>query len=164
MVSRQGVSTKFRPDPSSYARPHRCGIAPTEVHDHLSTLSPLPPVAAHCVRFRSHVCAHGRLPSGSRWLKPTREKVPIDDLNNPEYRIGRRSPAPSSKREPVRRPAPTQDERRARFAVETARAEFGRFYWNDELRRRMERELETSRRHKRQAEAALRRRRNGTHA
>jgi hypothetical protein len=29
---------------------------------------------------------------------------------------------------------------------QTARAEFGRLYWNDQLRRRMERELEKSRR------------------
>ena len=85
----------------------------------------------------------------------------IDDLKNPQYRKGRRGPAQESKREPVRRPAPTEDERRARFAVQTARAEFGRFYWNDELGRRMERELEKSRRLKKEAEQARRRKRNG---
>jgi hypothetical protein len=87
--------------------------------------------------------------------------VHIDDLKNPEYRKGRRSPAPSAKPEPVRRPDVAEAERRARFAIQTARAEFGRFYWNGELRRRMERELEKSRRLRREAEKARRLKRNG---
>jgi hypothetical protein len=112
------------------------------------------------VRSISHVRARGRSPSGGRWLMPTRENVDIDDLKNPDYRKGRRNPAQHGKREPVHQPAPTEDQRRARFAVQAARAEFGRFYWNDELRRRMERELEKSRRVKREAQAR-RRNRNG---
>ncbi len=76
----------------------------------------------------------------------------IDDLKNPEYRKGRR--------QPVGRPGLPAEERRARFAIQAARAEFGRFYWNDELRRRVERELEKSRRLKREAERARRRKRN----
>jgi hypothetical protein len=105
--------------------------------------------------------ARGRPPAGGRWLKPTREKVHIDDLKNPEYRKGRRNATPASKSEPVRRPAPSEEERRARFAVQAARAEFGRFYWNGELGRRMERELEKSRRLARETEQARRRKRNG---
>jgi hypothetical protein len=87
--------------------------------------------------------------------------VHIDDLKNPEYRKGRRQPAPV--RKPGRlRPVPTEDERRAKFATQAARAEFGRFYWNHELGRRMVRELEKSRRLKREAaEQARRRKRNG---
>ena len=85
----------------------------------------------------------------------------IDDLKNPEYRKGRRSPAQFAKPEPVRRPDVTEAERRARFAIQTARAEFGRFYWNDKLCRRMERELEKSRRLRREAEKARRLKRNG---
>ena len=75
----------------------------------------------------------------------------IDDLTNPDYRRGRRRPVETRKREPVRRPDPSEAERRARFAIQAARAEFGRFYWNDELRRRTERELENSRRLRREA-------------
>jgi len=88
--------------------------------------------------------------------------VHIDDLKNPEYRKGRRSPAKPSKSEPVRRPVPTDEERRARFAVQAARAEFGRFYWNSELDRRVERELIESRQRKREeAEKIRRRKHNG---
>jgi hypothetical protein len=89
--------------------------------------------------------------------------VHIDDLKNPEYRKGRRRPAKVRKPEPLRRPVPTAAEQRARFATQAARAEFGRFYWNDELGRRMERDLEKSRRRKREAEQLTRRRkRNGS--
>jgi hypothetical protein len=88
--------------------------------------------------------------------------VHIDDLKNPEYRKGRRSPPRPSKPEPVRRPEPAEDERRAQFAIQAARAEFGRFYWNHELSRQMERELKKSRELKREAaEKARRRRQNG---
>jgi hypothetical protein len=86
--------------------------------------------------------------------------VHIDDLKNPEYRKGRCKPA-ETKRERLRRPPPTDDKRRAQFAIQTARAEFGRFYWNDELGRRMVRELKESRALKRKAEVARRRQRNG---
>ena len=49
-----------------------------------------------------------------------------------------------------------------RFATQTARAEFGRFYWNDELGRRMHRELEKARRQRREAaQRARERKRNG---
>lgn len=86
----------------------------------------------------------------------------IDDLSNPEYRKGRRQPAREDKPAPVRRPALTGELRRAQFAAQAVRAAFGRFYWNDELGRRMERELEKSRRFKREAdERARRRRRRG---
>jgi hypothetical protein len=84
-----------------------------------------------------------------------------DDLKNPEYRQGRRRSAQQSKRGPVRRPPPSEIERRLQFAIQTARAEFGRFYWNGELGRRMERELKESRRLKREAEVARRRKLNG---
>ena len=84
-----------------------------------------------------------------------------DDLKNTEYRQGRVTPAPTDKREPVRRPALTEQARRAQFAVQTARAEFGRFYWNGELGRRMERELKKSRQLVREAEQARRRKLNG---
>ncbi len=86
----------------------------------------------------------------------------IDDLKNPEYRKGRRKPAQERKAELLRRPVLADQDRRAQFAEQTARAEFGRFYWNDQLGRRMERELEKSRRLKREAaEQARRRKRNG---
>jgi hypothetical protein len=88
--------------------------------------------------------------------------VHIDDLKNPEYRKGRRNPP--QKAEPVRRAALSQEERRAKFAVAAARAEFGKFYWNDDLGRRMERELQKSRRLKREAEQVRRRKRNGARA
>ena len=84
-----------------------------------------------------------------------------DDLKNPEYRKGRRKPAAITKSEPIRRPPPSEDARRASFAAETARAAFGRFYWSDELRLRMEVELKASRRRKRQEELSRRRRFNG---
>jgi hypothetical protein len=88
--------------------------------------------------------------------------VHIDDLKNPEYRKGRCGPAKPSKSEPVRRPVLTDEERRARFAVQAARAEFGRFYWNSELDRRMERELRKSRlRQREEAEKIRRHKRNG---
>jgi hypothetical protein len=86
--------------------------------------------------------------------------VKIDDLKNPEYRKGRYQPALPRKREPVRRPDPTEEERRALFAIQAARTEFGRFYWNAELGQRMVRELAKTRQLKREAEAR-RRRRNG---
>jgi len=109
-----------------------------------------------------HVCAHGRTPSGGRWLQPTRERGHIDDLKNPEYRKGRWRRPREGKPEPVRRPGLTEAKHRAQFADQAARAAFGRFYWNDELGRRMELELEKSRRFKREAEErARRRRRNG---
>ena len=51
---------------------------------------------------------------------------------------------------------------RAQYAAKIARAEFGRFYWNDQLRRRMERELQASRQRQREAaELARVRKRNG---
>jgi hypothetical protein len=88
--------------------------------------------------------------------------VHSDDLKNPEYRKGRRQPAQDAKPEPLRRPSLTEAARRARFATQAARAEFGRFYWNSELAKRMERDLEKSRRARREAaELARRRRRNG---
>jgi hypothetical protein len=114
------------------------------------------------VRLHSHVCARGRPPAGGRWLEPTREKVHIDDLKNPEYRKGRRQRPQERKAEPLRRPRLTDEALRAQYAAQIARAEFGRFYWNDDLRRRMERELEASRRRQREAaELARQRRRNG---
>ncbi len=86
----------------------------------------------------------------------------IDDLKNPEYRKGRCKPARKRKSEPLRRAALTEQDRRARFATQTARAEFGRFYWNRELGRRMGLELQKSRRLKREAaERARQRKRNG---
>ena len=64
--------------------------------------------------------------------------------------------------EPPLRPSLTEEARRARVATQAARAEFGRFYWNSELGKRMERELEKSRRARREAaERARRRQRNG---
>jgi hypothetical protein len=90
------------------------------------------------------------------------EKVHIDDPKNPEYRKGRRKPVQERKSEPLRRAVLAEEDRRARFATQTARAEFGRFYWNHELGRRMGKELEKSRRLKREAaERARQRKRNG---
>jgi hypothetical protein len=90
--------------------------------------------------------------------------VDIDDLKNPEYRKGRYRPAPAPKVERHNRPPPNEQARRAKFATQTARSEFGRFYWNDELGRRMERELQKARRQQREAaeRARERRKRNGT--
>ena len=114
--------------------------------------------ACDCVR----TSARGRPPAGGRWLEPTREKVHIDDLKNPEYRKGRRKPAQERKAEPLHRPVLADKDRRARFAEQTASTEFGRFYWNDQLGRRMQQELEKSRWLKREAaEQARRRKRNG---
>lgn len=84
-----------------------------------------------------------------------------DDLKNPEYRKGRYKPVEAHSREPVRRPAITDEARRARFAAQAARAQFGRFYWSDELAERMRRELAKSRDIKRAAKEAHRRKRNG---
>ncbi len=80
-----------------------------------------------------------------------------DDLKNPEYRKGRHCPVEVMTRQPVRRRPPKDIERRAQFAIQAARAEFGRFYWNGELDRRMERELAMSRLLKRKTEQARRR-------
>jgi hypothetical protein len=88
--------------------------------------------------------------------------VHIDDLKNPEYRKGRRDPVKPEKSERLRRPPLSEEDRRSKFAVQTARAEFGRFYWNDDLGRRMQRELKTSRRRQSEAAQILRaRQRNG---
>jgi hypothetical protein len=84
-----------------------------------------------------------------------------DDLKNPEYRKGRYRPHQAGKREPPRRLSPTEEARRAQFAVQTTRAEFGRFYWNGELGRRMQRELKHSRRLISEAKEARRRKLNG---
>jgi hypothetical protein len=87
--------------------------------------------------------------------------VHIDDLKNPEYRKGRRHPVTPEKSEQVRQPLSEQG-RRAKFAVQTARAEFGRFYWNDDLGLRMKRELKKSRQRIGEAAHLLRlRQRNG---
>ena len=83
----------------------------------------------------------------------------IDDLKNPDYRKGRRDPV--ILKDPERGPL-SEEERRAKFAVQAARAEFGRFYWNDGLGRRMQRELKKSRRRIGEAALLLRvRQRNG---
>jgi hypothetical protein len=88
--------------------------------------------------------------------------VHIDDLKNPEYRKGRRHPVTPEKSEPVRRQPLSDEGRRAKFAVQTARAEFGRFYWNDDLGLRMKRELKKSRQRIGEAAHLLRlRKRNG---
>jgi hypothetical protein len=87
-----------------------------------------------------------------------------DDLKNPQFRKGRYRPVQPGKREPVRRPAATEAERRTQFAVQTARAEFGRFYWNSGLARRMERELKKSRQLLKEAKQTRRRKTNGSGA
>lgn len=84
-----------------------------------------------------------------------------DDLKNPEYRQGRYKPFRPPNREPVHRQPITGEARRAQFATQTARAEFGRFYWSDELAVPMKRELAKSREIKRAAKEARRRKRNG---
>jgi hypothetical protein len=85
--------------------------------------------------------------------------VDIDDLKNPEYRKGRRDPV--ILKNPERVPL-TEKARRAKFAAQTARAEFGRFYWNDRLGQRMQRELKKSRARIGEAAHLLRvRQRNG---
>jgi len=87
--------------------------------------------------------------------------VHIDDLKNPEYRKGRHQRPQERKAEPLRQPRLTEEAIRAQYAAKIARAEFGRFYWNDQLRRRMERELQASRRRQREAaELARVRKRN----
>jgi hypothetical protein len=64
--------------------------------------------------------------------------------------------------EPQRRPGLTEKGLRAQYAAKIARAEFGRFYWNEDLRCRMERELQASRRRRREAaELARMRERSG---
>ena len=83
----------------------------------------------------------------------------IDDLKNPEFRKGRRNSVRQDKEKPVFRPAPTEHRRRAQFAAAAARAAFGRFYWNDALERRLERELEKS--HRQQRQAAIQQARRG---
>jgi hypothetical protein len=88
--------------------------------------------------------------------------VHIDDLKNPEYRKGRRHPVTPEKSERIHRPPLSEQGRRAKFAVQTARAEFGRFYWNDDLGRRMKRELKQTRQRIGEAAHLLRvRQRNG---
>jgi hypothetical protein len=88
--------------------------------------------------------------------------VHIDDLKNPSYRKGRREPAQEGAPQPPRRRSMSDEARRAQYAAQVARAEFGRFYWSDRLHRRMERELEQSRQRRREAaELARARKRNG---
>lgn len=86
-----------------------------------------------------------------------------DDLKNPDYRKGRYRPHQTRTRKPVHRPPLTQDARRAEFAAQTARMEFGRFYWNGELARRLQQEMKETRRTMREAKEARRRRLNGAH-
>jgi hypothetical protein len=107
------------------------------------------------------VCACGRLSTGSRQIEPKREKVHPDDLKNPEYRKGRYKPLPSPGRAPIHRPPVTEEARRAQFAMQTARVEFGRFYWSDKLAERMKQELANTRRRNSEDKEARRRRRNG---
>jgi len=82
-----------------------------------------------------------------------------DDLKNPDYRKGRHKPVPLA----IPDLTLTEEARRARFAMRTARAEFGRFYWNEKLTERMKLELASSRRRKREEKEteARRRKRSG---
>jgi hypothetical protein len=86
--------------------------------------------------------------------------VHIDDLKNPEYRKGRWRAAQKDRTKAPKPPVRAEEWRRVQFATAAARAEFGRFYWNDGLRRRMERELENSRRLLREAERIRSRKRD----
>jgi hypothetical protein len=54
-----------------------------------------------------------------------------DDLRR--YRHASATPPSPLERTPVGRPGSTDDKRRAQFATQVARAEFGRFYWNGRL-------------------------------
>jgi len=60
---------------------------------------------------------------------------PKDDLR--AYRHASASPSWPVQREPVCRPQPSQDEQRAKYAEQVARSEFGRFYWNGQMGRRL---------------------------
>ena len=60
--------------------------------------------------------------------------------------------APRSKERPAVS-AEAEAKRRARYASQVARSEFGRFYWNEELGRRMEAELRQSLSGKREAQS-----------
>jgi hypothetical protein len=54
-----------------------------------------------------------------------------DDLR--DYRHGSAAPSWQPRETPLRRPGPSEEERREQYAEAIARAEFGRFYWNARL-------------------------------
>jgi hypothetical protein len=56
-----------------------------------------------------------------------------DDLR--DYRHGSAASTRQSKATSLRRPDPSEEQRRERYAEAIARAEFGRFYWNEKRRR-----------------------------
>jgi hypothetical protein len=66
-----------------------------------------------------------------------------DDLR--DYRHGSAASSWQPRETPLRRPDPSERERREQYAAAIARAEFGRFYWNGK--------------HRGELEAALKRRR-----
>jgi hypothetical protein len=55
-----------------------------------------------------------------------------DDLR--DYRHGSAAPSWQPRETPLRRPGPSEEERREQYAEAIARAEFGRFYWNGKRR------------------------------
>jgi hypothetical protein len=79
-----------------------------------------------------------------------------EDNDFREHRHG--SPAPSWPAKPalVRRQEPTEAGRRAHYAKALARAAFGRFFWDDQLARRMEKEMDRSHRLKKERSARRR--------
>jgi len=66
-----------------------------------------------------------------------------DDLR--DYRHGSAAPSWQPRATPLRRPDPSDRERRERYAAAIARAEFGRFYWNGKRRDELEAALKRRR-------------------
>ena len=59
-----------------------------------------------------------------------------DDLR--DYRHGSAAPSWQPRETPLRRPDPSEEDRREQYAEAIARAEFGRFYWNGKRRDELE--------------------------
>jgi hypothetical protein len=113
------------------------------------------------VRLRARASHPVRPPLGGRRLEPTRENMhDRDDFR--EYRRGRATPSWQPKPWLPRRPDRSDTERRAQYAMQVARFEFGRFYWDD--KRDAELKAAMRQRRKRNGSNPEARKRNGAGA
>jgi len=80
-------------------------------------------------RARARALHPMRPSSGGRRFEPTRENVQKQD-DFREYRCGRAGPSWQPKPAPAQRRDRSDEERRAQYAMQVARLEFGRFYWD----------------------------------
>jgi hypothetical protein len=94
------------------------------------------------VRFAHWLLAGGRRPAIVDFER--REKQAHQNDEARDYRHGSPVPSWSAKRASVRLQELTEAGRRAQYAKGLARAAFGRFFWDDELGRRMAKETDRS--------------------